>query len=401
MNYKVLILNLLLERYENSKSYKEETSRRILIKAQQIKEYDIENFEEKNLFNSSVIELEKNNLIDFSWRKYEENNIIDEIWLNKEFISEAYRIGKRNDIKAQSNDEKKYLEKVSFKNGWLINFKNSILTDIEEKQKENKLLPYKYYKGIIEALKLIDMDNTYLERTFSIKCYNDSKYFEKYIKKYIVKIIKKYLIVQQDGEFTDEEILLEVGVSKYPEIIEFNGNIQILFGDNWLKYSNVTCGSYINSEAIKKIKNIDVSNINKVLFIENKANYIDYINNNQVNEELVVYHGGMYSPNKKIFFEKIYENSHNRMNWYHWSDIDLGGFMIFERLQQNIVPELLPYKMGVEEFYEKQQYWQSITTEYAEKLNLKLQEEKYRNFYPVIAAMLKENARLEQEAFLI
>lgn len=401
MNYKILILNLLLEKYENSKSYNKETSRRVMIKTQNIKEYDIENFEEKSLFNSSVIELSKNNIIDYSWRKYEENNIIDEIWLNKSSIIEAYNIAKRDDIKEQSNDEREYLERICFKNGWLNNFKNEVISDINKKQKENKLLPYKYYKEIMKALELIDKNNTYLERTFSIKCYNDSKFFEKHIKKYVVKIIRKYYGFQQDEEYTDEEILLEVGISKYPEIIEFNGNIQIIFDDEKMKYSNITCGSYINSDAIKKIKSIDNSKIKKVLFIENKANYIDYINNNQSEEELVIYHGGMYSPNKKIFFQKIYEKSREEIIWHHWSDIDLGGFIIFERLKQNIISKLEPYKMSVDDFYDNKKFWQSISNEYVEKLKLKLQKEKYKEFYSIINAMIKENARLEQEAFLL
>lgn len=401
MNYKILILNLLLEKYEKSKSYIEETNRRILIKAQHIKEYDIENFEEKSLFNSSVIELAQKNVLNYSWRKYEENNIIDEIWLNKSSISEAYKLAKRNDTKAESNVEKEYLQKTYFKNEWLNKFKSDVIIEIEEKQKESKLLPHKYYKEIIEALKLIDNNDVYLERTFSIKCYNDSKFFEKYIKKYIVKIVKKYFAFQQDSDYTDEEVLLEIGISKYPEIVEFNGNIRIQFNNVILDYSNITCGSYINSDAIKKIKSIDISQISKVLFIENKANYIDYIKNNQLEDELVIYHGGMYSPNKKVFFEKIYENSCKETNWYHWSDIDLGGFIIFERLKQNIISNLKPYKMSVTDFYEKQEFWQSLTKEYAEKLNMKLQEEKYKDFHSVIIAMLKENARLEQEAFLI
>lgn len=144
-----------------------------------------------------------------------------------------------------------------------------------------------------------------------------------------------------------------------------------------------------------------MKNIQKVLFIENKANYINYIYNEQKDNELVIFHGGMYSPNKKIFFEKLYNNGSNVTNWYHWSDIDLGGFNIFVRLKNNIVHSLEPYKMNIDDFYKYKKFWKKFDDNYSKKLELKLHDNNYINFYNVIKAMIKEKSKLEQEAFLI
>ena len=38
-----------------------------------------------------------------------------------------------------------------------------------------------------------------------------------------------------------------------------------------------------------------LNSVNRVLFIENKANYLDYISRNKKLDELVLYHGGFYS----------------------------------------------------------------------------------------------------------
>ena len=49
MNYKELILNKLLDKYENSKSYLQEINRRIILKLSNLKQYNIENYNEKIL----------------------------------------------------------------------------------------------------------------------------------------------------------------------------------------------------------------------------------------------------------------------------------------------------------------------------------------------------------------
>lgn len=146
------------------------------------------------------------------------------------------------------------------------------------------------------------------------------------------------------------------------------------------------------------MENLNVKNANKIIFIENKANYIDYIQNKMEKGEFVVYHGGMYGENKGHFFKKLYEAT-KECEFYHWSDIDIGGFKIFARLKK-IIPKLKPYLMDKEAFYSQKQYWKEMNEEYREKL-VKLKEQgEYNYFYDLIEEMLKNNSKLEQEAFI-
>lgn len=71
MDYKELILKKLLDKYESSKSAITESNRRIILKKEEIKEYDIENYESKKLFHDIVFELKKDELIDYSWKEHE------------------------------------------------------------------------------------------------------------------------------------------------------------------------------------------------------------------------------------------------------------------------------------------------------------------------------------------
>ena len=114
--------------------------------------------------------------------------------------------------------------------------------------------------------------------------------------------------------------------------------------------------------------------------------------------EFVVYHGGMYGEIKGQFFKKLYE-SVKECEFYHWSDIDIGGFKIFVRLRK-IIPNLKPYLMDKEAFYSKKQYWKEMSKEYREKLEKLKEKEEYSYFCDVIEEMLKNNSKLEQEAFI-
>lgn len=78
MNFKNIILNKLLDKYEKSKALKKDINRKISVRVQEISEYNIENYEEKAIFNDIAEELKRKNLIDLSWQKYEERKYFRE-----------------------------------------------------------------------------------------------------------------------------------------------------------------------------------------------------------------------------------------------------------------------------------------------------------------------------------
>ena len=166
-------------------------------------------------------------------------NILKEIWLEKENVSKAYQIVGREDIKNLNNNILKILRQYSFEQDWIEKFKDDMICYIEEKHKTNNLLPYQYANDILKVLKEIDLEKEILKRVLSINCFGDSKYFEKNIEHIIVRIIKTYLLENAE-EYTDEEVLLEVGISKYPEILEFCGDMQCYIKDEKIEYKKET-----------------------------------------------------------------------------------------------------------------------------------------------------------------
>lgn len=241
MNYKKILLSRLLDKYEKSKSIYEQTNRRIILKMKKLKEYDIENFEIKKLFHDIVNELKEANIIDYSWEVYEEGNILKEIWLNKENVNNAYKMLDRIDIKQQNIILLNLLDEYCFKQNWIEEYKKDMICYIKDKHKTSSLFPYQFAEDILKVLNEIDQKKEILKRVLSINCFGDSKHFERNIENIIVKIIKRYLLENDFPEkYTNEDILLEVGISKYPEIIEFCGDLEYYIGNEKIEYKKET-----------------------------------------------------------------------------------------------------------------------------------------------------------------
>ena len=209
-NYKEIILNKLIDKFEISKSLIQITNRRIILKASNIKEYNIEEYENKSIFHNEMKELKNEGIIDFSWKKNEEGNILNEIWLNKDNIKNAYEKINRIAIKSKSQELINILQNIKFEKQWLENYRKDMLAYMNVTQKTNQLFPYEYAKEIVQVLKIMDKEEQILKRVLSIKCFNDSKFFERHIEHYIIRIIKKYLVVESLDENSNDDILLEV-----------------------------------------------------------------------------------------------------------------------------------------------------------------------------------------------
>lgn len=412
MNYKKVLLDKLIDKYERSKSYLDtDSSRRVFLKlfSGEFPDYDIEQHEIRELINSIIMELYQKDLVGFEWLKYEKGNIIEKVWLRIDKINlvyqEAGRLPKSGRVAAILDLVMKFKEGISLP--WMMQYLEDILSNIEMKKSVTPLLPdvENDAKAILSALKAINDQNNEerLERVFSLKCFGDSKFFEKNVRKKVIDIMKKYFLSIDDlmESPADVEILAQVGIVKSPEQVEFCGGISGKLTDGYIDFSVFKQGIAINSQTIKEIEILDLINIEKVIFIENKTNYLDYITKNRNEKELIIYHGGFYSPVKGLFFKKVYETGNKAgIPFYHWSDIDIGGFRIFSRLKTNIIADLKPFLMDKAAFLSKKQYWITFNEKYGSILEGMTGKNEYREFYEVISTMLEVKSRLEQEAFL-
>ena len=405
MDHRKRILNDLLDKYE--KSTQTEFKRRIMIDCTKLGYLDVTDPEQKKQFLDAVTELSEKGLISYDWER--KGYVVKKVWLNTDKVDKAFAFIGRKSTYSAANELAvlfgEYLERI--KTAWIADYLSRQISEITERSKpidkwQNDIM---LVRDILKALDNVDkLSGSISMRAFSIRLFSDSKYFEKTIKKYIVDIASKNEPELKDmDELSEREILAQIGIIMMPEIFEFCGDITIGFADGEVDYSPIRSGSCITSDSVKDIRYITLdSRISRILFIENKTNYSEYCLNTRHFNELVIYHGGFYSPAHGDFFRYIADAAEkNDIPVFFWADIDYGGFRMFVRLRDNIVPTLRPLNMDTEAFSSHSGKLLERNDKYIQKTLELLNDHDYECFYDVINMIAKRKGTVEQECFLL
>jgi hypothetical protein len=418
-----LLLSALLDKYERSRSYRERTTsnRRIMLKLYDggqtdFPQYDIEQPELRVQINNAVRSLAGRKLIFYRWMKGEENHIIAQIWLDIENITDAYSFIRREPKNETIDAILRELQDAQNNNKceWAVKFINDTCHEISQKRSighrsiGNRLpADPREREDLLRALCFIgqmeEMEETeILERVFSIRCFGDSKRFEKTVRSRLLGILSKYL--DDDGEeINGENLLARIGIAKYPEQFEFCGNVAICIDTKIIDFSPLTHGAALNSTDLKRAKIRIAPEVTRILTIENRANYVDYLSKEKQDNQLAVYHGGQFSPAKGIFFKALTNSDASvsaGRSWYHWGDIDYGGFSMLARLRREIKPDIIPYRMNEAELRNHTALTNPFSKTYLKKLYALKQHPELADCFSCIDYMIEHKIRLEQEALL-
>lgn len=403
MRYGRNIVNELLDSYESSGNFDGATGRRVLLKRSfKRPDTDSADYEE---FLSELIELQKREIADFDWRV--KGHVADKIWLVTKNVQNAYdfvsRENKHDALERIGAAVRDTESRVG--GGWIKTYLKSVLDGISENRlsglwKEDARL----INDVLKALELIYSLNgeSISMRAASVKLYSDSKRFENDIKRYIVSIAKKFepvLVEMDEDDISEREVLSQLGIVKMSEIFEFCGGLKVFYKNGAVDYSPIKKGACVTDDSLSEIEQVELSGVQSILFIENKTNYTEYCLNSRRENELVVLHGGLYSPAKGAFFRLISSALTNQQVFY-WGDIDMGGFNMFCRLRENIFPTLSPYNMDCECFNRYKSKGLPRSKTYLEKIAKLKNDARYAMFINVIDLISDCAVTVEQEAFI-
>lgn len=199
-------------------------------------------------------------------------------------------------------------------------------------------------------------------------------------------------------QVSDNEILAQCGILPHQELIEFCGPFDACYHETFLPFACYDVGVCLKSNMATKLTNISLSNVSTLTFIENYTNYTTYIQTKQ-KDELVIYHGGFYSPTKAAFYIRLEDALHEHMQVRFWADIDLGGFEMFVRLKK-IFTTLTPMRMAKNDYEQQLAYARSVSEEYCTKVSALFEKDDYAIFYDVINVICYHKKVVEQESFL-
>ncbi len=390
--YKSEILNNLIHAYERSALYKGTSlnNRKISFKInpKTLKDYfDENNYIKKEEIDQSLRELEELNLIILHWGNGYESHLIKSADLNIRNIEEAYKFLGRKSKESIDKEGISLLLLYINESIPLGNFCREMIEKLKRKESIKKYLDIENIeecKNILESLKyVIVQEEEIFKRNFSIKVFGDSKKFET-IEGNVIRILK---------DFLDEENLSleEFNILNNPGYVYFKGNAQIKLSNEILNIGELNFGIGISSKDLVNISNIKI-NANRIITIENLTTFNTFNKKNF----LCIYLGGFHNKARRELLKKIKADNMDK-EFYHFGDIDCGGFKILKHLRDKTSINFIPYTMDIGTLKDGRKYCKSLTQNDKKILIEMHKDEAYKEFWDIFEYMLKENVKLEQE----
>ena len=318
-NYKEIILNLLLDKYERSKSFtgdnKVEQRFSVKIAALFPKYGDEAEYDLFNALNEAVIALSEMDFVSFQCKK---NGVIENVSLKFTRLYDAYAYLTRTPKAETNRNLIGLLEQYDGKSDLLTRF----CTVQKERIVKNKKAEYfdgdiAEYEKLLKAVSMIfDVAEETFIRDFSIRVFGDSKSFEA-IKGKVKRLLFQY------GDFPDEETVLEdLNIVKNPGHIYMKGSAQIQISGQTIDLSKLNGDIAISSALLPDIERIIVTG-KRVLTIENLTSFHAF----SEKDTFAVYLGGYHNTHRRRFIQQLFKDNPTAI-YYHFGDIDAGGFYI-------------------------------------------------------------------------
>ena len=383
--YEKQILNVLIDKYEGSKSFigTNQVNQCFTCKVAQMfpKYKDDSEYELFCTINEAV-----NTLVvqGFVTAKKMKNGVVQSITLIVEAIEKVYEYLGRTPKSDTVSDLKRLLNLYKDDNIILYSYCNRQL----ERLAANKSVEFfdndfDIYESILKVVsKITEVKNETFERDFSIQVLRDSKTFEK-IRSKVVSLLYEY------GDFPDRETLLaDLNIVKNPGHVYFKGKGKLTVCGQQIDFSQMCGDMAISSEMLKNVDDVTVLG-DVVITIENLTTFNAF----NCENSFAIYLGGYHNTSRRNFIKKVYEQNPDKQ-YLHFGDIDAGGFYILQHLRNKTGIEFVPYCMDMKMLKENLQYTKKLTENDKKRLSALAETE----FGETVEFMLEHNCKLEQEA---
>lgn len=387
-------LEILLNKYENSKTYKGENQVQqsfAVAPTALMPEYDSDfaNVDKLRLFESELEELASQGLISIEKKGF----VIRRIVLNTGAISRFYEILSRKDKNAIIQ------EQLSFYAGYLD--KDPLVARFCAEQMELLQLGRKTKYNLVEAKELLSLcllvlhnQEELLERELSIVHFSNSKQFEQKYRTRLCHILQQYgdyseLLDGVDDKREREQIVLaEHNIYSNPSYLYVKGDATLKLSNLPSMELSLSTPIAFSSTSLQNLERIEI-HASKVMTIENLTSF----NRMQEQGYFYLFLSGYHNTAKQHLLMQIAKQN-GGLQWFHFGDIDPDGFLIIEHLRKKTGIEFTPIYMGCEELEKYAKYCKPLEDNDITKAKNMLQKGLHQK---EMEYMLSHNCKLEQE----
>jgi len=316
--------------------------------------------------NISLVEKSINNLLSYAHQTYDINLPDDELEKEKALIDLYSKKGKLTDFYI-NNDINRRIESRSGR-----------------------------YNPDDDAqfLKLLDFVQNNAEelyiREVSMKVFGSSKILERQYLTRLCNLINTINHNDMVEENANGEILKEYHINDTDREILIKGNLVIHFNNHLLNVADYLDGISLMSSDIVRITKIEVRD-KQFMTVENKTSFLRF----NTKGCSAMYLGGFAGRYQIQFLKKLYEDN-REIEYFHFGDIDMGGFRIYQNLCDTTGILIHTYHLSIEDL--KNPLYSTCLSSLTDNDRINSKELQQSNIYgETIKYMMKNNIKLEQE----
>lgn len=404
--YDEKILGVLLDKYERSLSYsgKNQVNRSIfiLIQKKTLPEYFDESALQFDIIHQQLEELESQGYVRLIWKNKKRGHILEKCELCMERLEDVYQLLHR---KPKNRKEQEILQICDAYQGkareldlFLTWVQERILEGMSVRRYVDADAPQEFGQLCELVLKILTNDAECFLRQFSIRHFHDSKTAEKDIKK-AVHVIAEFSEDERFAHLQEEEILEEYNIYRNPSWLMMKGNVkfQIVSGSTVreIELQMFGGGMGVSNQDIENIGWNPETPMEKVITIENLTSFHQWSAGNDT-PTLCIYLGGYHNRIKRLFLQKLYR-AYPGAEYYHFGDMDCGGFRIWKDLCIKTGIPFKPLHMDAATYNLYSEYGRELTEQDKKTLELMREDPFFEEQKEVFVSMLKKGVKLEQE----
>ncbi len=394
--YDERMLGLLLDRYEKSLLSEGRNSRTIHIVQRITKEafpeyYDAASIEYEEI-HRQLGELEAKGLITLIWKGKKAGHILEKCTLKEERVEDVYEMLCRQ---TKSDKRKSILQLLERYENELPSFVNAIQARLAEgksvRQYVDEERPEDLERVLMLAAALLSNEQPQYLRSFSIRVFHDSKMAEKELH-LACRILTEFERKDLPTDLEVNEVLEEFNVYRNPTFVFIKGEGMDFGGSQGIGIFQDDLAMVREQLGTAKEKP-DV-----ILTIENLTSYHRWNTKEQRlgKRELVLYLAGYANHVKRHFLEELHR-LFPETRFYHFGDIDCGGFRIWKNLCRSTGIPIRTYGMDLATWQQYKETGRPLTAGDKKTLQAMLEDDFYAEQHTLFEKMLAENRKLEQE----
>ena len=394
------LLNLLLDQYEKSKTYRGENKVAQTFSAEPSRIYpgydsDYTDVEQIRDFESQMEELERLDLIVIS----RSGGQITKLTANPRRWDEDYQLLGREDKETGRRRQTELYRRYMGQSPLLDRFCREQIGRLEAGKKAR----YKEEEG--EAiLKLCSFilgnQRDILERELSVAVLGDSKVWETRYRTKVCRLLREYgdfdrLLLglsdredQEDRRESERILLAEFHIYPNPSYVYWKGNAEIAFDNGETLRVTPRMPLAFSAETLKHVKSLRVLDA-RVMTIENLTSF------NRMEEEdtFMIFLSGYHNSVKQRLIRGVCD-ANPGLEWVHFGDIDPDGFYIIENLRRGTGIDFQPVYMDVDTLKQYHAYTKPLTERDVRKARALAESGRYQD---VMEELLRGRRKLEQE----